>query len=252
MAETKKIIINPETDALLVIDVQPTFMPGGGLPIMGGQYVVPVIRDRLMSLFPKRRRFASKDRHPRGHISLASSYEGIRPMTQLMSTRHDDSLVRRAPHAKFSTAELVEYLAKVPGQILWPDHAIAGQDEAELHPDLPESEFGYVLVKGTDPACDSYSAFFDNLHRPTELADVLRDRGVRRVFVCGLAFDFCVAWTALGAVECGFETYVIEDATRAVDIPAGPATPGSVEATREIFERDGVKVVNSDDLALAT
>lgn len=285
MAQTEKIVIDQAHDALIVVDVQPTFMPGGGLPVAGGDRIVPVV-NQLLRGFHHDRRIATKDRHPRGHISLASSFVGFDPMTTIThkawGRRADGSGVAElkvevsvpgkemstkglrqsdlAKRAKFSIEDLNEYLEVVGSQVLWPDHAIAGTDEANLHRGIdpfeehifaPEAAFGYVLVKGLDPACDSYSGFFDNLHRPTELADVLRDRGVRRVFVCGLAFDFCVGWTALDAVECGFESYVVRDATRAVDIPPGPASPGSVDFILAEFERVGVKVIDSTDLVIA-
>ena len=232
MAEADKIAIGEhvvirETDALLVIDVQPTFMPGGGLPVPGGDEVVLVIRE-LMMMFPHERTIATKDRHPRGHISLASSYVGVEPMTVLTEEMMDGwfdpnrDAERIASHAKFSHGDLIGYLARVGSQVLWPDHAIAGTEEEELHSGprgnirWPEEPFGYVLVKGTHPCEDSYSGFKGNAGTPTELADVLRDRGVTRIFVCGLALDYCVRFTAEDGKAAGFEVAVVVDATRAV------------------------------------
>lgn len=257
-------------------------MPGGGLPVAGGDQIVPVVNHLLRGFHPDRR-IATKDRHPRGHISLASSYVGFAPMTVLdhcntmridgkainveVDVLHPDGreshyvLVPESfsPQAKLTLADFADYLGKVGRQVLWPDHGIAGTKEAELHPGIvtpdaefsrPEQAFGYVLVKGLNPARDSNGAFFDNLHRPTELADVLRERGVKRGFVCGLAFDVCAGLTGIQGVECEFEIYMIRDATRSVNIPPGPATPGSVDWMLAEFERVGVKVIDSTDLAI--
>ena len=247
------MLLNLETDALLVVDVQPTFMPGGGLPVEKGDQVVPVVR-QLMERFPPERRFATKDQHPRGHISLASSYVGFASMTPLTAaTVAARTEAQRflgsglSPDAGFTLAELKQYLSQVQVQVLWPDHAIAGTTEAELHPALSESEFAFVQVKGLDPKCDSYSGFFDNLRRATGLAQRLRHRGVRRCFLVGLAFDYCVGWSAEGAVSEGFEAVVVEDATRAVGFPTG-----SVAKMRASFREKSVSVVPSTDLKMST
>lgn len=237
-----------DTDALLVVDTQPTFMPGGGLAVKDGDQVVPVIR-RLMDQFPQRRRFATQDWHPLGHISLASSYRGFAPMTKLYHSNvmqwvcvWNDSL-NIARNAQFTMDDLRSYLEKVGLQILWPDHAIQGTAEAELHPELPKDNFWYVQRKGMDPKCDSYSGFFDNLHRSTDLASQLRLVGVQRVICCGLAYDYCVGWTAEGAVEEGFEAVVIMDATKPVGFPEG-----GVEKMTKSLKAQGVLLVASGDL----
>ena len=240
--------VDLQTDALVVVDVQPTFMPGGGLPVQQGDLVVPIVR-QLMERFPRSRRFATKDQHPRGHISLASSYVGLAPMTPLTEetvapwTEAHHCL---APHARFTLAELKQYLSRVQAQVLWPDHAIAGTAEAELHPALSGSEFAFIQVKGVDPNCDSYSGFFDNLRRGTGLAEQLRRRGVQRCFFVGLAFDYCVGWSAEGAVAEGFPAVVVEDATRAVGFP-----PDSVEKMRASFREKNIAVVHSTDLQIS-
>lgn len=258
MAEADKIATGERvgvrpTDALLVIDVQPTFMSGGGLAVPDGDLVLPVIR-RLMLLFSRQRRIATKDRHPRGHISLASSYQGAKPYETIIEYERRGNVVL-APHAKFSVLDFDRYTGAVDTQVLWPDHAIAGTDEAELHPALvddplplppPEVVFGYVLVKGTDPCEDSYSGFKGNAGTPTELADVLRDRGITRIFVCGLALDYCVRFTAEDGKAAGFEVVVIEDATRAVGFPKG-----SVEATKRSFAEKGIRLIGSEDIFAA-
>ncbi len=272
MADKGKIIIDPETDALIVVDMTKTFMEGGGLAVKGGRALVAIILS-ILTFFARKLRIATKDRHPWGHITFASSYIGIASYARFSVPGQCPWLVRNeqgllvgvtvevhegdavrtttitrdhlAPHAKFNLDDLADYLGKVGSMILWPDHGIAGTDEAELHPDLLESLFGYILVKGLDPTRDSNGAFFDNAGRPTELADVLRARGVKRVFVCGLAFDFCVAYTAEGAALCGFEVYVIGDATEAVRLP------GSVETTIKMFERRNIKTIVASQLKLA-
>lgn len=241
-------VLVQDTDALLVVDAQPTFMPGGGLAVKDGDQVVPVIR-RLMDQFPRMRRFATQDWHPRGHISLASSFRGFAPMTQLS---YNDvmqwvQILNTSPNiaacAQFTMDELCSYLEKVGSQMLWPDHAIQGTAEAELHHELPKDVFWYVQKKGQDPKCDSYSGFFDNLHRPTDLASQLRLVGVRRVICCCLAYEYCVGWTAEGAREQGFEAVVIMDATKPVGFPES-----GVENMTKSLESKGVLLVDSGDL----
>ena len=236
------IRINPITDALLVIDAQPTFMPGGGLAVAGGDEILPVIH-RLMPYF-EQHLLATRDRHPRGHISLASSYRDIPPMTTLDTSWIARHGLHLAPHALFTELECALYLNRVGGQVLWPDHAIAGTDEAALHPSFGgDGAFDDVFVKGLDPKCDSYSAFFDNLHRPSDLGAALRNRGVKRVFLCGLAFDYCVGWSAEGAIEEGFKAVVIEDATRPVGFPEG-----SVDQMKASFVAKGIRLVQSSEI----
>lgn len=235
-------------DVLIDVDVQPTFMPGGGLAVADGDRVVPVIQ-RLHQYFPRARRFATLDRHPRGHISLASSYVGLAPYASLDLASignwneefHDISAT-----ALFGLSHLRDYLAKVGTQTLWPDHALEGVAESELHPALDPADYAFVLRKGQDPLCDSYSGFRDNLKRSTGLERIVsgRNPAAARVIVTGLAYDFCVGWTALDAVECGFDAVVVRDATRPVGLP------GSVEAIEKAFAKKGVRVVESADLSV--
>lgn len=245
---SEKIRIDLKTDALLVVDAQPTFMPGGGLAVKDGDKIMPVIWD-LMWHFPRERRFATKDRHPRGHISLASSYVGFEPMTTLtyndvvMWAQRGRYCPRIAHYAMFRRDELVNYLEQAKFQVLWPDHAIEGTAEAELHPSISEQLFVHVQVKGIDPKCDSYSGFFDNLKRPTGLGDAMRERGVKRVICCGLAYDYCVGWTAEGAIAEGFEAVVVMDATKPVCYPEG-----SVEKMTKSLQDKGVLLVASSDI----
>ncbi|HZS40436.1 MAG TPA: bifunctional nicotinamidase/pyrazinamidase [Polyangia bacterium] len=184
--------LDDRTDALLVIDLQPDFMPGGALAVEEG--------DRIAApLGALARRFstvvATQDFHPRGHVSFASTH-GRRP---------------------FETVPL--YGAE---QTLWPDHCLAGAPGAALHPALPDDSVALILRKGTRRDVDSYSAFRENLgpdgaRATTGLGAWLKARGIRRVFVAGLARDFCVKHSALDAAAEGFETFVLDDLTRAVD-----------------------------------
>jgi len=241
------VLIDPATDAVVNVDVQPTFMPGGGLPVADGHLIIPVVQ-RVTLLFPAHRRYFTLDKHPAGHISLASSYDGLAPGTKLtfeeaMKWTVDDHKI--APHARFTLAELQGYLGFVHFQILWPDHGIFGAAESRLHPDLDDAPCRIVLVKGSDPCCDSYSGLSDNLGRPTGLGQLLREDGVKRLFLTGLAFDFCVGFTALDAAKEGFEVFLVEDATRPV------ALPGTVEKMRADLAAAGVRVIQSEDLVVA-
>ncbi|MEY4744640.1 MAG: hypothetical protein RL272_585 [Candidatus Parcubacteria bacterium] len=253
---SQKIEILP-TDALLHVDVQTTFMPGGGLAVKDGDGILPAVlalhaHFDLVALQQEHdlhsRIYATLDQHPWGHISLASSYVGVPPYTQLdekTAWRWTEKKHGIAPHARFDLAELRKYLGQVKAQTLWPDHGIAGTAEADIHPALyaAQGHFDFVLVKGYEPACDSYSGFRDNLKRTTGLADTMREHGVERIFIDGLAFDFCVGWSALDAVAEGFaEVCVIEDATRSVDLP------GTVAKMRADLAAAGVRLIRSTDI----
>lgn len=217
---TNPIIINRAQDALLVIDLQPDFMPGGALAVAEGDQVVPPIV-ALLSRFHTV--VATQDWHPPGHRSFASSH-GAAPYTVVP--------MYGAP------------------QTLWPDHCVQGTVGAALHRDLPQEPLDLILRKGMDPAVDSYSAFRENLdpsggRRTTGLAPLLKARGVRRVFLCGLARDFCVAWSAIDAVAEGLEAVVLWDLTRAV-------FPDKDDDTARALREAGVVIARSADLAQAT
>lgn len=245
---SQKIEILP-TDALLHVDVQPTFMPGGGLAVADGDKILPAVLALHAHFDTLGLIYATLDQHPYGHISLASSYVGLAPYAQL-----DRKAIRSwtekkngiAPGARFDLRELEAYLRQVGSQTLWPDHGIAGSIEADMHPALERAargHFDFVLIKGYDPTCDSYSGFRDNLKRSTTLADTMREDGATRVFIDGLAFDFCVGWSALDAVAEGFEeVYLVEDATRSVNLP------GTVDAMRAELAKAGVRVIQSTDI----
>lgn len=203
-----------DTAALLVIDVQNDFCPGGALAVPEGDQVVPVI-NRLAGAF--RDVLLTQDWHPSGHNSFASSHPGRQP---------------------FETVEL-DYGA----QVLWPDHCVQGSAGAAFHPalDLPQAEL--VIRKGFRREIDSYSAFYENDHKtPTGLSGYLRSRGLSRLFLAGLATDFCVHFSAVDAAREGFAVTVIEDACRAIDLD------GSLEAAQRAMREAGVAMVRSEAL----
>lgn len=202
------------TDVLLVVDVQNDFCSGGRLAVPGGEAVVRPA-NRLMARFDHV--VLTQDWHPAGHRSFASAHPGHRP---------------------YETVDL-DY----GPQILWPDHCVQGTLGADFHPDLNLVRAELVLRKGFDRRIDSYSAFFENDRTtPTGLAGYLRDRGLRRVFLAGLAFDFCVLWSAEDARRQGFDAVVIDDACRALDID------GSQAGARRRLAAAGVPCIASGDL----
>jgi nicotinamidase/pyrazinamidase len=202
------------SDALVGIDVQNDFCPGGALAVPRGDEVVPVI-NRLAGRF--RHMVLTEDWHPKGHVSFASSHPGRQP---------------------FQTIQLA-----YGEQVLWPDHCIPGTRGAEFHPGLDTRPADVVVRKGNDPAVDSYSAFYENDHRTsTGLAGYLRERGVRRLFLAGLATDFCVQYSALDARREGFEVFVVEDAVRGIDLD------GSLAAAWARMAGAGVHRVRETDL----
>jgi nicotinamidase/pyrazinamidase len=179
-----------DTDVLLVVDMQKDFMPGGALAVGDGNSIVPLI-NQLATRFANV--VLTQDWHPRGHISFASSHAGAKP---------------------FETTQ-VPYGV----QALWPDHCVQGSPGAALHEALAIDHAIMILRKGYRAEIDSYSAFMEADRKTTTgLAGFLREKGVRRVFACGVATDYCVAWSALDARAEGFETFVVEDACRAIDV----------------------------------
>ena len=179
-------------NALLIIDVQNDFCPGGSLPVAGGFDIVPVI-NRLQPIFDLV--VATKDWHPKNHSSFAVN-QGKQP------------------------GEIIELNGQP--QILWPAHCVQGTPGAEYAPGLDTKRIAKVFLKGIDPAIDSYSGFFDNARgRATGLADYLKQQQVTSVAVVGLATDYCVKWTALDAAQLGFRTTVILDACRGVNLKSG-------------------------------
>jgi nicotinamidase/pyrazinamidase len=201
------------TDALLVIDLQNDFCPGGALAVADGHDIVPTI-NALAQKFDHV--LLTQDWHPAGHISFASTHPG----TELYQTI-------TAPYGP---------------QTLWPDHCLQHSEGAALHPDLDVPHAELILRKGFRRDIDSYSAFLENDHvTPTGLAGYLRERGLKRLFLCGLAYDFCVRFSAIDGKQLGFETLVIEDATRGVGLP------GSIGSTNEAFATANIRRVHSDE-----
>ena len=201
--------------ALIVVDVQNCFVTGGTLPVKDGEAVVPVI-NKLSAAFENI--VVTQDWHTKGHASFASAHAGKKP---------------------FETTKLA-----YGTQVLWPDHCVQGTDDAALHKDLKLPTAQVIVRKGYHQDVDSYSAFTEaDGKTPTGLGGYLKQRGIKKVFVTGLATDFCVAWTAMDARKAGFEVYVIEDATRAIDLN------GSLAAAWKAMTAKGVKRIQSADLA---
>jgi nicotinamidase/pyrazinamidase len=211
--------IDPDASILGLIDVQLTFMPGGGLAVPDGDRIVPVI-NRIMPVFDHA--FATQDWHKPNHLSFASAHAGRNP---------------------YETIEL-----PYGTQILWPDHGIAGSKESMIHPDIDQTRVEVIIRKGCRIALDSYSAFFENDHvTATGLEGWLRQRGFRHLVLCGLATDFCVAWSAEDAARLGFEVTIVEDACRAIALPTS-AGRTTMDEARERLTALGVRFVASLDL----
>ncbi|MDH2436308.1 bifunctional nicotinamidase/pyrazinamidase [Pokkaliibacter sp. MBI-7] len=204
-------VVPSENSALIVVDVQNCFVPGGTLPVKDGDQVVPVI-NALSKHFANV--VVTQDWHTQGHASFASAYDGKKP---------------------FETTEL-----SYGTQVLWPDHCVQGTDDASLVKglELPQAEL--IIRKGFHKDMDSYSAFFEADHKtPTGLLGYLQERGIKQVYVVGLATDFCVAWTAMDAARSGFKTAVIEDACRGIDLN------GSLAAAWDAMAKAGVERMQS-------
>lgn len=202
------------SDCLLVIDLQNDFCPGGSLAVEGGDRILEPIA-LVAPLFAHI--VLTQDWHPAGHISFASSHPGCAPYQEIE--------VAYGP------------------QRLWPDHCLQGSPGADFHPALRLPQVELILRKGTSPAIDSYSAFYENdAQTPTGLAGYLRERGLHRLFFAGLAYDFCVGFSALDARRLGFEAIVLRDACRAID------QQGSLAAIEARFAQSGVQVLETASL----
>ena len=207
--------IDRDRDAFLAIDVQIDFCAGGALAVPDGDAVVAPV-NRLMAKFAHV--VATQDWHPQDHASFAANHPGAAPFSSVTM-----------PYGP---------------QTLWPAHCVQSSAGAGFHPDLEFDRAGVVIRKGWRRHVDSYSAFYENDRAtPTGLAGLLRERGVTRVFLAGLATDFCVSFSALDARRLGFEAFVVLDAARAIDLE------GSLAAAREAWAEAGVHVVESADLS---
>jgi nicotinamidase/pyrazinamidase len=207
------VILHP-TDALLVIDMQNDFLPGGSLGVAEGDAIVPGI-NALAAKFEHV--ILTQDWHPAGHVSFASTH-GLRPFVDTVEVAYGT-------------------------QHLWPDHCVQGTHGAELHAalDIPHAEL--LLRKGFRRKIDSYSAFTENDGAtPTGLAGYLRERGLTRLFFVGVAYDFCVGFSALAAARLGFEAVVIEDLSRAVGLP------GTIDTTNAAFAAEAIQRISSSVL----
>jgi len=208
--------IKPGADsALIVVDVQNCFIPGGTLPVNKGDEIVPII-NAMAKKFENV--VITQDWHTPGHTSFASAHSGKKP---------------------FETIKL-----SYGTQVLWPDHCVQGTNDAALQKDLDLPNAQLVIRKGYHKDVDSYSAFKEaDRKTDTGLAGYLKARGIKTVYVCGLATDFCVAWTAMDARTAGFNAFVVEDACRGIDLN------GSVAAAWKSMSAKGVKRIQSSDLA---
>jgi len=201
-------------DALIVVDVQNDFCPGGALAVADGDAIVPAI-NALMAASSQV--ILTQDWHPAGHRSFASAHPGRLPYQHIT-----------LPYGE---------------QTLWPDHCIAGTPGADFHPALEQNNAALIVRKGRNPALDSYSAFFENDRvTATGLCGYLRESGVTDVTFCGLATDFCVAWSALDAVRLGFSARVALNACRGIDLN------GSLEHALQELRQHGVALVYGNTL----
>ncbi len=201
--------------ALIIVDVQNDFMPWGALPVADGDKIIPVI-NALMPKFDVV--VATRDFHPHNHCSFASN------------------------HPTGEIGDEVEI--KGMNQTLWPNHCVAGKDGSDFSVELDTQNIDAVFDKGTDPGIDSYSGFFDNQHnKKTGLADYLTEHDVNTVFITGLATDYCVKFTALDAVSIGFETWLVTDACRGVDLNQGDVNKAIAE-----MEAANINITTKDEL----
>ncbi len=201
--------------ALIVTDIQNDFCPGGALPVRDGDLIVPLVNG-IMERFD--RVVGTQDWHPQNHVSFASNHRG------------------KKPYESVSAGGAV--------QMLWPDHCVQGTAGADFHPGLETRRFHLIVRKGTDPAIDSYSTFMENDKKTaTGLEGYLKSLGVTDVYLCGLATDFCVFYSAMDSASFGFTTWCIADACRGIDVPQG-----SVDAALEEMKSRGIGIITSDRL----
>ena len=211
--------INKKDSLLILIDLQNDFMPGGALAVPFGDEIIPGIRELV---FKQRFKYiiGTQDWHPNDHVSFASAHKGKKP---------------------FDVIDL--YGEK---QVLWPDHCVMGTKGAEFHRDVPQEAMVLILRKGWEKEVDSYSAFKTGIapegkRRNTGLEGYLKLLGIKNIYVCGLARDYCVKWTAEDAKELGFNTFVIWDLTRPVD-------KNSDKSIRDELENKGIAIISSGEI----
>lgn len=211
------------TDALLVIDMQRDFLPStpehsSALPVLDGDAILPGLNSLAKNF---ENVILTQDWHPVGHVSFASAHPGKHPFTDTVQTPYGT-------------------------QALWPDHCVQGTPGAQLDPRLQIPHAQLILRKGFRRHIDSYSAFLENDHTtPTGLAGYLRERNLKRLFLAGLAYDFCVGFSALDGAALGFECLVLEDLARAVALPPTSNRPGSVDHTNACFASANIQRIRS-------
>ncbi len=199
--------------ALIIADIQYDFLPDGALGVPDGDKIIPLVND-IQKQFPLV--VATQDWHPPRHRSFASSHRGKNVLETVM-------------------------LGDIE-QILWPDHCVQGTRGAAISEELSLHNVAAIFRKGMSPEIDSYSAFYDNEHKKsTGLSDYLKGKEVDQVYVCGLAGDFCVAYTALDALKEGFDTFLVEDATRPIDAEG-------FEKMKSLIRENGGKVIKASDI----
>ena len=213
------ITVDKDRSALLIVDVQTDFLPGGSLPVGGGDEIVAPIAD-LMAAELFRLTVATQDWHPPEHISFASNHPGRKPFDKIDLYGHE--------------------------QVLWPDHCVQQTVGAALHPAIPWARASAIVRKATDAAVDSYSALRNNWdpkggRPPTGLTGYLKNRGAEEIFICGLALDFCVKWTAEDALHEGFQVTVIWDLCRSLD-------PRGDDQLRRELSAIGVGIVTAQEM----
>jgi nicotinamidase/pyrazinamidase len=214
-----RIVFDREHSALLIVDMQPDFMPDGALPVAGGdELLAPIgqlIDSQIFDLI-----VATQDWHARDHVSFAGNHPGRKAMDRIQLYGHD--------------------------QTLWPHHCVQGTPGAALHPKLKWDRVSIIVRKATDSTTDSYSALRNNWNPsgdrpPTGLAGYLKNRGIEAVFICGLARDYCVKWTAEDALEEGFQVWLLWDLSRAID-------PASDTYVRDDLAQRGAQIITLEDL----
>lgn len=204
-------------DALILVDIQNDFLPGGALAVKQGDEVIPVA-NALQQYFTLV--VATQDYHPQNHLSFAANHTGKKP----------------GDHVALKGLD----------QVLWPVHCVQGSQGAEFAQALNMDKVEKVFQKGTDPEIDSYSGFYDNGHlKATGLGDYLKQKGVKRVVIAGLAADYCVKFTALDAKQLGFDTIVVKDGTRAVNLQEG-----DFEQAIASLRANGITVSNANEIKM--
>lgn len=246
LANGERILVEP-TDLVVHVDVaQGTFWDDGDIAVPGARRIIPVVR-RVMTLFRPEQQVATLDVHPKGSVARGDSYVGVDPFTDLTPEFVADwTEDRLAPWALFDLEYFRgEYLSRTVGrrQTAWPVHGDPFSRKTWFCGPFQREEFGFVLLKGTDPKCDSYSAYLDNLGRPTGLTTYARRRGTRRIFHDGLVYQVCAGISAIHSAQQGFESYLVRDATGDL--------PGSTEEMKRQLRDAGVREITSDQLVSA-